>query len=82
MARTSEGMQVVRLRMTVWWPLIFLALMQVPEHTNGQSKYIMVTLLASMCSSVEAFLTHRSSCGLSVLSVLSVSFDFVCNGNG
>lgn len=58
MARTSEGMQVIRLRMTVWWPLIFLALMQVPEHTNGQSKYIVVTLLASMCSSVEAFLTH------------------------
>lgn len=40
LARSSGGMQVDRLRMTAWWPLIFLALMQFPEHTKGQSKCI------------------------------------------
>ncbi|TTF41799.1 Collagen alpha-1(XIV) chain [Bagarius yarrelli] len=29
-------MQVVRLRMMVWWQLIFLALVQFPEPTKGQ----------------------------------------------
>lgn len=60
LARSSEGMQVVRLRMTVWWLLIFLALVQFPEATNGQSKYLclMVSLLAFMSRFSRGFLSH------------------------
>lgn len=67
LSRSSEGMQVVRARMTVWWLLIFLALVQFPEPTKGQSKYLFLifSLLSSMCRFTWGIsFSHHSSCGL------------------